>query len=344
MTMAVDTAKVNSILADVNERIRSTIESAGLSDAMGTTVLDPVQKLVNEFTTMATDVFSRPETTEGMLLAEADDVVNQAATIISQIAEKRSNQLNGLVSGLGSITPADSPIWNDIISNAGSEVDRIARVYGQQVANMPKALRDRLDTDLAKVLDSINVAFNKDPSPRNAESIRAQVTNRIMTIEKDLKMAVNASLSASIQNIAAQKMTRLQELEMALVSSERGMEKAQRGMWRGIATETKALIQALTKSNFLVYDKVIRAQKLSVIDKKLALLENLRVNSTLKMNTLDGYFGGGGHRRHNKTYSSGSSLGAGPREMTATPKSAFKQKPPGFAGYAGKRGGGTDFF
>ena len=138
---------------------------------------------------MATDVFSRPETTEGMLLAEADDVVNQAATIISQIAEKRSNQLNGLVSGLGSITPADSPIWNDIISNAGSEVDRIARVYGQQVANMPKALRDRLDTDLAKVLDSINVAFNKDPSPRNAESIRAQVTNRIMTIEKDLKMA-----------------------------------------------------------------------------------------------------------------------------------------------------------
>ena len=44
MTMAVDTAKVNSILADVNERIRSTIESAGLSDAMGTTVLDPVQK------------------------------------------------------------------------------------------------------------------------------------------------------------------------------------------------------------------------------------------------------------------------------------------------------------
>ncbi len=342
--MAVDTGKVNNIIADVNERIKATVESAGLSDAMGTSLLDPVQKMVNEFTTMVTDVFSRPETTEGMLLAEADDVVNQATRVITQIASNRSSQLNGMISGLGALTPADSPTWNSIISNAGSEVDRIARVYGQQVANMPKALRDRLDTDLASVLDSINIAYNNDPSPNNAESVRTQVTNSIMTIEKDLKAAVNASLAASIQNIAQQKMTRLQEIELGLVSSERGMEKAQRGMWRGIATETKSLIQALTKSNYLVYDKVIRAQKISVIDKKLGLLENLRVNASTKMNTLDGYFGGGGHRRHNKVYSPGSSLGTGPTEMNATPKSAFKQKPPGFAGYAGKRGGGTDFF
>ena len=341
--MAVDTGKVNSILADVNERIKATVESADLSDAMGTNVLDPVQKMVNDFTTMVTDAFARPETTEGMLLAEADDVVNQATRVITQISENRTSQLDGMISGLGSLTPADSPMWNQIITNAGSEVDRIARVYGQQVANMPKALRSRLDTDLAKVLDAISIGYNNDPSPNNAESIKVQVTNSIMKIEKDLKMAVNASLAASIQNIAAQKMTRLQEIEMGLVSSERGMEKAQRGMWRGISAETKTLIQALTKSNYLVYDKVIRAQKISVIDKKLGLLENLRVNSSTKMNTLDGYFGGGGHRRHNKTHSSGSSLGTGPAPMHATPKSAFKQKPPGFAGYAGKRGGG-DFF
>lgn len=341
--MAVDTGKVNDILADVNERIKATVESADLADAMGTNVLDPVQKMVNDFTTMVTDTFARPETTEGMLLAEADDVVNQATRVITQIAQNRTSQLNGMISGLGSLTPADSPMWNQIITNAGSEVDRIARVYGQQVANMPKALRSRLDTDLAKVLDAINIGYNNDPSPNNAESIKVQVTNSIMKIEKDLKMAVNASLAASIQNIAAQKMTRLQEIEMGLVSSERGMEKAQRGMWRGIAAETKSLIQALTKSNYLVYDKVIRAQKISVIDKKLGLLENLRVNASTKMNTLDGYFGGGGHRRHNKTHSSGSSLGTGPTPMHATPKSAFRQKPPGFAGYAGKRGGG-DFF
>jgi len=341
--MAVDTGKVNSILADVNERVKATIDDADLSDAMGTSALDPVQKMVNQFTTMVTDVFSRPETTEGMLMAEADDVINQTSLVISQIADKRNTQLSGLISGLGSITPADSPVWNSIISTTGSEVDRIARVYGQQVANMPKALRDRLDADLAKVLDSINMAFDKDPSPNNAESLRTQVTNALMVIEKDLKMAVDASLSASIQNIAAQKMTRLQELEMALVSTERGMEKAQRGMWRGIAGEVKSLIQALTQSNFLVYDRVIRSQKLKVIDQKLALLENLRVNSSTKMNTLDGYFGGGGHRRHSKTYSGGSSLGTGYKQMTATPKRVFKQKPPGFAGFAGKRGGG-DFF
>ena len=114
-------------------------------------------------------------------------------------------------------------------------------------------------------------------------------------------------------------------------------------MWRGIATEIRGLITALTQSNYLVYDKVIRGQKLNVIDQKLGLLENLRVNSATKMHTLSGFFGHSDHRRHRKTHSSGSSLGSGYQQMQATPKSAFKKTPPGFAGYVGKRGGG-DFF
>ena len=341
--MAVDTGTVNSILADVNERIKALIEDAGLSDAMGSSTLDPVQKIVNDFTKLATDSFPRIETTEGMLLAEADDAVNSASRVISSIADQRDVQLAGMLAPLGAIAPADSPIWNDLISSTGSEVDRIARVYGAQVANMPKAMRNRLDTDLSSVLDSISIAFNKDPSPKNADNIKRQVVNALKVIEQDLEGALKASLAASIQNIAAKKMTRLQELEMALVSSERGMEKAQRGMWRGIAAETRGLINALTKSNYLVYDKVIRTQKLSVIDQKLGLLENLRINSTTKMHTLSGYFGNSGHRTHQKIHTSGSSLGGGNVSMQATPKSAFKKTPPGFAGYAGKRGGG-DFF
>jgi hypothetical protein len=341
--MAVDTGKVNSILADVNERVKALIEDAGISDAMGTNSLDSVQQIINDFTKLATESFPRVETTEGMLLAEADDVVNNATRVISQIADQRDVQLAGMIAPIGAIAPAESPIWNDLISTAGSEVDRIARVYGAQVANMPKALRDRLDTDLSAVLDAINIAFNKDPSPKNADNVRTQIVNALKIIEKDLEGALKASLAASIQSIAAQKMTRLQELEMALVSAERGMEKAQRNMWRGIAAEIRALINALTKSNYLVYDKIIRGQKLKVIDQKLGLLENLRVNSATKMNTLSGFFGHSGHRAHHKTYSTGSSLGSGYQQIQATPKSAFKKAPPGFAGYAGKRGGG-DFF
>ena len=95
------------------------------------------------------------------------------------------------------------------------------------------------------------------------------------------------------------------------------------------------MINELTKSNYLVYDKAIRAQKLQVIDGKLKLLENIRINATTKMQTLQGYFGNTGRRSSSKRYSSGSSLGAGITPMIAKPKSAFKTKPPGFAGYSG---------
>ena len=60
------------------------------------------------------------------------------------------------------------------------------------------------------------------------------------------------------------------------------------------------------------------------------------------MNTLDGYFGGGGHRRHS-CYTKRFIVKAASREITATPKSAFKQKPPVSVGLRRKRGGGTDF-
>jgi hypothetical protein len=233
------------------------------------------------------------------------------------------------------MTPADSPLWNEVISMAGAEIDRIARVYGDNVANMPKALRNKLDTDMSKVLDSVRQAYMHDPSPGNAENMRIQVSNNLKKIEKELETAVKATLSASIQNIAAGRMTQLQAMEIALVSADRGLEKAQSAMWRSIASEVKGLINELTKSNYLVYDKAIRAQKLQVIDGKLELLENIRINATTKMQTLQGYFGNTGVRNNGKRYSSGSSLGAGINQMRAKPKSSFKTKPPGFAGYSG---------
>jgi len=342
--MAVDTVRVNEILSDVNQRVKVLIEDADLADAMGSSTLDPIQRIVNEFTTLVTDSFPLPDTSEGMLQAEADDAINQASLIINQISSKRSSHLAGMLSGIGAIAPADSPVWNELISTTGGEVDRIARVYGDQVANMPKALRNRLDTDLAKVLDSISQSFKNDPSPNNADRVRKQVTNALMIIEKELESALKATLSASIQSLASQKMTKLQELEMGLVGAERGMEKGQRQMWRTIAQETKALIVGLTQSNYLVYDKVVRAQKLKAIDQKLGLLDNIRVNASTKMNTLDGFFGHTGHRTSRKTYSAGSSLGSGYVQPNVTPRSAFKRTPPGFAGFAGFNGGDGDFF
>ena len=344
MVMAVETARVNEILAETNRRIKALIEDANLSDAMGSSTLDPVQKIVNEFATLVTDTFPLPDTSEGMLRAEADDAINQATIVIRQIADKQGAQLAGVLSGIDSIAPADSPIWNDLISFTGSEVDRVARVYGDLVANMPKALRERLDADLARVLDSINLAFQNDPSPLNAESVSKQVKHSLASIEKELESALKATLSASIQSMAAEKMTKLQELEIALVGLERGMGKGQRQMWRMVAGETKGLIIALTQSNYLVYDKIVRGQKTQIIDQKLALLDNIRVNAATKINTLDGYFGHSGHRNHRKTHSQGSSLGNGHIRTQSVPRATFKRTPPGFAGFAGLAGGDDHFF
>jgi molecular chaperone GrpE (heat shock protein) len=336
--MAVHAGVVNDIVADTNTRVRALISDNNLESAMGTTKLNRIQGMLNEFVNMANDTFTLPDTTEGMLRAEADDVVNSIAQELRRLSGEQQTQLSGLMGAHLSTTPADSPIWNEVVSSAGAEIDRIARVYSDQVANMPKAMRSKLDTDLARVLDTIREAYMHDPSPGNAENMRKQVMNALAKIDKDLESASKATLAASIQSIAAMKATKLQELEVALVSAERGMEKAQRGMWRSIAAETKALIMDLTKSNYLVYDKVVRKQKISVIDGKLALLDNIRVNATTKMQTLQGYFGNTGVRASRKQYMSGSSLGGFSQPMRATPKSAFKTKPPGFSGYSG--GGG----
>lgn len=333
--MAVHAGIVNDIIADTTDRVRMLLRNNDLEVAMGTAKLNTIQSILNEFVNMANDSFTKPGTTEGMLRSEADDTVNSIAREIQGIVRGQEVQLNGMLGAVQSMTPADSPLWNEVVSMAGAEIDRIARVYGDNVANMPKALRNKLDTDMSKVLDAVREAYMHDPSPGNAENMRIQVVNALKVIEDKLEEAVKATLSASIQNLAAGRMTKLQELEIALVTADRGLEKTQSAMWRSLAAEIKTLINGLTKSNYLVYDKAIRSQKLKVIDGKLELLENIRINATVKMQTLQGYFGNTGIRNNGKRYSSGSSLGAGINQMSAKPKSSFKTKPPGFAGYSG---------
>ena len=158
----------------------------------------------------------------------------------------------------------------DIIGDTAHRIDKLSKMYADQINNMPKALRARIDDDFAGVLDSINNAFNADPSPGNAASVELQVKNSLDSIEKDLAEASRAVLKASIEHIAQQKMTELQEKEMVLMSVERGMTKGQRDASRALVKEIRSLILDLGQSNFLVYDKIIRNQKLQVIDHKLS--------------------------------------------------------------------------
>ena len=79
-------------------------------------------------------------------------------------------------------------------------------------------------------------------------------------------------------------MTELQEKELILMSVERGMTKGQRDASKALIQEIRGLILELGQSNFLVYDKIIRGQKIDVINKQISVLNNKLKNKAYVSN------------------------------------------------------------
>ena len=238
---------------------------------------------------------------------------------------------------MNKMTPADSNVWNTIIADAGHRIDKLVRLHADQINTMPKPLRARIDDDFAKVPDAINDAYNANPSAGNAQVVQAQVTASLDKIEKDLAEASNALLKASIESVAHQKMTQLQEKKFAIQAVESGMTRGQIDGYRALVKEIEGLIHELGKSNYLVYDKVIRGQKVSNIDSKMAILETLRINAAGVSSSLSGYFGNSNSGRRGMTAIGGvgTTLGMNTSQISAAPKNFRNGVPPGFAGYAG---------
>ena len=134
-------------------------------------------------------------------------------------------------------------------------------------------------------------------------------------------------------------MTELQEKEMVMMSVERGMTKGQIDAYRALAKEIKGLILELGRSNFLIYDKVIRTQKVQVIDHKMSVLETLRVNASGVSQSLSGYYGSTSRRPARGSGSIGgvgTTLGHNTSSIGGYKKNFRNGVPPGFAGFAGK--------
>ena len=132
-----------------------------------------------------------------------------------------------------------------MIGDAGHRIDKIVTMYADQINNMPKPLRARIDDDLSKILDSINDAYNANPSGSNAEMVSLQVKTPLDKIEKDLSEASQALLKASVESIAHKKMTQLQEKMYGLQSVEPGMTKGQIDSYRKLTKEIEGLIREL---------------------------------------------------------------------------------------------------
>lgn len=338
--MAVNPEYANQLLSDFQNEVEGIVRTSGLEHHMGTSNLAEIDLVKDNYVQTVMNTFTLPTTSEGELKAEMNAAIMQIKSMARQKSRSEASTIAGIGSTMNKMSPADSGQWNAIISDAGHRIEKICTLYADQINNMPKTLRARIDDDMAKVLDSINDAYNANPSPGNAQTVAMQVKNSLDTIERDLAEASKALLKASIEGMAHQKMTQLQEKEIALQSVEPGMTKGQITTYRNLAKEIKELILDLGKSNYLVYDKTIRAQKIANIDSKLAILENLRVNAAGVASSLSGYFGSmGGTRRVRGTASIngiGTTIGMNTSQISAAPKNFRNGVPPGFAGFAGK--------
>lgn len=336
--MAVNPEYANQLLSDFQEKVEGIVRTNGLEHHMGTANLSDIDSVKDMYIETVMNTFTLPHTTEGELQAEMNIALVEIKRMARTKGKEEAAQIAGIGSTVNKMTAADSGAWNTVIGDAGHRIDKIVRMYADQINNMPKPLRARIDDDFAKVLDAINDAYNANPSPGNAQIVQAQVTASLDKIEKDLAEASNALLKASIESIAHQKMTQLQEKKFAIEAVESGMTRGQIDGYRALIKEIEKLIHELGKSNYLVYDKVIRNQKVANIDSKMAILETLRINAAGVSSSLSGYFGNSNSGRRGMTAIGGvgTTLGMNTSQISAAAKNFRTGVPPGFAGFAGK--------
>jgi hypothetical protein len=337
--MPVTAENVSDILERFNTRVEDIISTTDINHHKGTSNMNRIGFIRDKFTATVHEIFTKKDTTEALLYAGMEDAIAQIDNIAKSMASKESFYLQGLGAVASPRYPADSRLWNSIISDAAADIDTLGKTHSSVIANMPKILQERLDQDLANVLESINKSFNNDPSPNNANKVAADVKRSLDSISKNMEEVADATMKANIETIVHSKMTELQGLEIALVSAESGMTAPQTAAWRAVASETRQLILALGQSNYLVYDKTIRGQKLSVIDQKMALLDTIRINAVGVGQALSGYYGGTGDRRASRRSAPIGGVGTSLGRVSNNPEARnnyVNGVPPGFAGYAGK--------
>ena len=337
--MAVNPDIANQIISEFNDEVETIIISTGLEHHSRSSNLATIHALKDAFADTVMASFIVPSTTKEQLLAEA----RAAKDNILRIARQQYQQELGNIAAMGSTvtkgSPSDSTAWNNIIGDTAHRIEKLSTMYADQINNMPKALRARIDDDFAKVLDDINAQYNRDPSPGNAHIVSVRASTYLQSIERNLEEAAQALLAASLEFMVQTKLTELQEMNMALMSIEQGMTKTQIDAYRGMVKETKDMIQALGKPGKLIYDKTIRDQKVTNINQKLSALETLRVNASGVSQSLSGYFGKTS-RRPTRGIGSiggvGTTLGHNTSSIGGQQKNFRNGVPPGFAGFAGK--------
>ena len=181
--MAVNPEYANQLLSDFQNEVEGIVRTSGLEHHMGTSNLADIDLVKDNYVQTVMNTFTLPTTSEGELKAEMNAAIMQIKSMARQKSRSEASTIAGIGSTMNKMSPADSGQWNAIISDAGHRIEKICTLYADQINNMPKTLRARIDDDMAKVLDSINDAYNANPSPGNAQTVAMQVKNSLDTIE-----------------------------------------------------------------------------------------------------------------------------------------------------------------
>ena len=334
--MAVSAEVANSVVADFNQEIHTSVQDKGMEVHRGKKPLKNVDGVVTEFESLVMDNFTKIDTTEVQLETAKRDYLRKAHDALNLAEMQHKSSALGLIESNSGSSPADSREWNAIISFAAREVDRIGRTYGEVLVSMPDLLRKKVDSDLAAVLDGIEYSFNQNPSPENAVRVMDDVKRALSRIERNLDGAAKAKMKAEVDSMVDGYMTDLREREIALTSVDSSMSPAQSKAWRSALADSIHTVKQLKDSNYLIYDREVRNSRVTNVEKKIALLDKIVDNAHTYNAKLDGTFTHPTRRvGRGKIYSQGHSLGAVAPTFSKQFTPYNNSKPPGFSGFAG---------
>lgn len=334
--MAVSAEVANSVVADFNQEVHTTVQRKGMEVHRGKKPLENVENIVTEFEDLVMSSFTQIDTTASQLETAKRHYLRKSREAITLAEMNQKASALGMIGAHNKSSPADSEVWNPIISYAAREVDRIGTTYGESLISMPDLLRKKVDSDLSAVLDGIEYSFHQNPSPENAEIVMQNVKHALSRIEKNLDTAAKAKMKAEVESMVDGYLTDLREREIALSTMDSTMSPPQSKAWKAAQQDALHATKQLKDSNYLIYDKDIRNRRVSVVEKKIALLDKIIDNAHAYNAGLDGTFSHPTRRvGRGKIFSPGHSLGAVAPIFSKQYTPYNKAKPPGFSGFAG---------
>ena len=301
--MPIEPTTANRIAQQYDTQVEDMLRAADLSRYMGTDVLNPVQAEVNKFNMMLERACAAPEATVSGLEKTAQQSLYQVRLAVKEVQNNMLSKSSNLGSIGGQMSMLDSSAWSSTLSEVAMRIEEIGSQYGKIIINQPD--KDNIDRMMANTLESIEVAYNLNPSPSNAQTSKANAMTSLNNIANMLEQRKSVLLQSSLTNLVAQKEIELLNTVSVLKMNADSLSKNEMevvNMHSTKATEQLAKI----KTDPTAYDKAIMQQHLRVFEQILAPLAQMRESVQYRSALSGGNFSSPRRPSSQKTYGFGS--------------------------------------